>query len=714
YYEGQDVYIICAIPTQEITGNVLAVTAVPLFVAFIFLSLQLLYALMLMGEHNPDPHGADPLSFRFLLFKRMAVLLVLSILFTIGSSLYTQALYATYLRAHSNMEESSALRSSLSRNEENQKKTSEEYYSYLENLTSLAAAFVSNNKKQITKKDLSEMAFKLGAEHILLYNNKGEVILSDAYYKGLELSSSPRELSNEFRKLLTGTPVLSQQTVDEDYLDKPYRYVGAIVTNSEDEPNGFIQLAFSPDYLKSSLSETTVGSLPSTFSGRNNAFAFIVDGKDHTVIYYPDESVIDQNVEDYGLKEDMLQDDYFICTWFDDQERLLYSSFWNDDILYTAASVNVITMESMSRGIYISVAGIIIQLLFFLILFIIAGDNRSYAMEISGDEWAIEAQNKLVERLAAGRILRLLNISFFIFSGAVCFILLLRDLIFRNNYVILDLLNGHWNRGLHLFAFTACWITVCIVFFVMSLVLFILKLTGKLMNSRGETIISMLISFARYIAVIGTVFYCAKLLGAPTDTLLASAGILTVVVGLGAQSLVTDVLAGLFIIFEKAFKVGDIIKVEPEEWRGRVLEIGIRNTRVMDIDANNVKIIHNSSLNQIVNLSDLPTYCYTTIGIEYSEGLSRVEEIIKAELPDIRKRIPEATEGPLYCGVSELGDSAVILKFRTSCRNEDYLRVRYAVNRELKLLFDRHSINIPFPQVVINPREEKEHIYREL
>jgi small conductance mechanosensitive channel len=179
---------------------------------------------------------------------------------------------------------------------------------------------------------------------------------------------------------------------------------------------------------------------------------------------------------------------------------------------------------------------------------------------------------------------------------------------------------------------------------------------------------------------------------------------LTVVIGLGAQSLVTDVLAGLFIIFERSFKVGDIIRIDGEKWRGRVLEIGIRNTKVMDIDEGNIKSIHNSSLHQIINLSELPTYVYTTIGIEYGEELARVEAVIAKELPAIRERIPQAIEGPRYSGVAELGDSAVILKFATQCRNEDYYRVRYDVNRELKLMFDRNSITVPFPQVVVNER----------
>ena len=710
YYPDYELYIICAIPSDEITSNVLAVTAVPLFVAFVFLALQLLYSMMLMGGYRDTDADSRPGSVRMFMFRKMALLLVLSFLFSVGSSLYTQVLYSMYLQAQSNKQEAKSLAVSLSTNDEIQKKTSEEYYTDLGNLTTLAAKFISNNR-QITRNNLSDMAKNLGAEHILLYDKEGEVILSDAYYKGLRISPNNRDLSNEFKKVLTGTPVLVQQTVDATFLDKPYRYAGAIVTDANDELNGFVQLAFSPDYLESSLKASSVESLPSTFSGRNNAFAFITDGKKQgdkqAFLYYPDEDLIGEKVRDHGLTEEMMQDNFYTITSFDGEERLLYSDINDDNMIFTAASVNDIAVESVSRGIFISLAGIAIQLLFFITLMIFydrAGKNSEPEEGSANEKLTPDDIGKQAEKLATGRITGLIKSSFFVFSGAVFFILMLRNVLFKNSGVLLSLLNGNWNTGIHVFSVTACWINVCIVYFVVSLILLTLELMGKLMNSRGETVIRMLISFTRYIAVIGTAFYCAKLLGAPTDTLLASAGILTVVIGLGAQSLVTDVLAGLFIIFERSFKVGDIIRIDGEKWRGRVLEIGIRNTKVMDIDEGNIKSIHNSSLHQIINLSELPTYVYTTIGIEYGEELARVEAVIAKELPAIRERIPQAIEGPRYSGVAELGDSAVILKFATQCRNEDFYRVRYDVNRELKLMFDRNSITVPFPQVVVNER----------
>ena len=85
------------------------------------------------------------------------------------------------------------------------------------------------------------------------------------------------------------------------------------------------------------------------------------------------------------------------------------------------------------------------------------------------------------------------------------------------------------------------------------------------------------------------IFGTLTVLGTDTNAMLASAGIVSLVIGLGARPLISDILAGLFIIFEGDFRVGDII-TEKSNYRGRVQEIGIRSTKLLD-DGQNVKIM---------------------------------------------------------------------------------------------------------------------------
>lgn len=227
---------------------------------------------------------------------------------------------------------------------------------------------------------------------------------------------------------------------------------------------------------------------------------------------------------------------------------------------------------------------------------------------------------------------------------------------------------------------------------------FVLKLLAKPLK-KGKAIVDILCSLVKYAAVLALLFFVLKSLGVDTTAILAGIGILGLVVGLGAQPLVADIIAGLFIVFEGIFDVGDIIVADG--FRGTVKEIGIRTTQIVDTGGN-VKIINNAQLQSIVNMTNQLSLAICDIGIEYGESLERVEAILKENFPKIREAIPDIKEGPFYKGVSELGDSAVVIRFAAGCDEGTRYQVERDMNRQFKLLFDQYNINIPFPQVVVN------------
>ena len=217
--------------------------------------------------------------------------------------------------------------------------------------------------------------------------------------------------------------------------------------------------------------------------------------------------------------------------------------------------------------------------------------------------------------------------------------------------------------------------------------------------NKGRAIIDIIASLIKYAAVIVLLFLCLKALGVDTTAILAGIGIVGLIVGLAAQPLLTDIIAGLFIVFEHVFEVGDIVVVSG--FRGTVKEIGIRTTRIEDAGGN-VKIINNSDLRALVNMSEQLSIAICEVGIEYGESLERVEAILKNNMDEIKAAIPDIAEGPYYKGVSELGGSAVVLKFVAKCKEGAKYQVERDMNREFKLLFDRNNINIPFAQIVVN------------
>lgn len=218
-------------------------------------------------------------------------------------------------------------------------------------------------------------------------------------------------------------------------------------------------------------------------------------------------------------------------------------------------------------------------------------------------------------------------------------------------------------------------------------------------SNRGLTIVRLINSFLTWAIVIVAILTILGAWGVDTGTLLVSAGILSLIIGLGAQSLIADIIAGLFIVVEGEYQIGDIVIID--DWRGTVQEIGIRTTKLVDAGGN-IKIINNSEIRSIVNQTQELSVAKAYIGIEYGESIPRVEIVIRDNLNKIKERIPAIVEGPFYKGVNALAASSVDLLFVAKCKEEDIYQVQRDLNRELKLMFDENGINVPFPQVVVN------------
>ena len=218
-----------------------------------------------------------------------------------------------------------------------------------------------------------------------------------------------------------------------------------------------------------------------------------------------------------------------------------------------------------------------------------------------------------------------------------------------------------------------------------------------LKKTRG--LLTILISVIKYAAVLVWLFFVLSSFGVDTTVILAGIGILSLIVGLAIQPLLADIIAGLFIVFEDVFHVGDVIVVDG--FRGQVKEIGMRHTQLIDAGGN-VKVINNSDIRSMVNLTDQLSVVAVEMSIEYGESLERVEAIIAQNIDKIKEAIPAIVEGPWYKGVSALADSSVNLKFFAKCEEDDRFQVERDLNRQFKLLFDKNNINIPFPQVVVN------------
>ncbi|MBO5313407.1 MAG: mechanosensitive ion channel family protein [Clostridia bacterium] len=225
-------------------------------------------------------------------------------------------------------------------------------------------------------------------------------------------------------------------------------------------------------------------------------------------------------------------------------------------------------------------------------------------------------------------------------------------------------------------------------------------------SNRTKTIFALLDGFTKYACAIAIIILVLKACGVDTTALIASVGVLTLVVGLGAQPLIADIIAGIFIIFENEYNVGEIISIN--NFRGTVMEIGIRSTKIIDA-AGNIMIINNSSIGDVVNLSRELSLAVADCDFPYDVPLEIIENLIKDNIDRIKNNIPDIVEGPYYKGVCMYKDSNVTVKIVAKCLEENRFQVERDLLREYRIILKENDIDIAYPQVVLNYPDTKDY-----
>jgi len=303
------------------------------------------------------------------------------------------------------------------------------------------------------------------------------------------------------------------------------------------------------------------------------------------------------------------------------------------------------------------------------------------------------------ERSPEQKLLFLISIAGMILLAYVLISVIGADRFYSEDSVINYILKGEWDRSPNVFALSACFVVLIMASVAVTALKIPVRLSSALLGARGETVSHLLLSVVRYGGTLGALFYCLYLVGMDAGNLLASAGVLSLVIGFGAQSLVKDIIAGIFIVFEGEFRVGDIVTIGG--YRGTVMDIGLRTTKIQSADGN-IKIFNNSDISGVLNMTKETSLASARISIEYGQDIDYVEAVLFRELPTLRDVNPKILDGPDYGGVDKLGESGIELVVFARCFEKDVRSVSRFLNKELLRIFYRNNINVPFPNVTIS------------
>ena len=210
---------------------------------------------------------------------------------------------------------------------------------------------------------------------------------------------------------------------------------------------------------------------------------------------------------------------------------------------------------------------------------------------------------------------------------------------------------------------------------------------------RSETMRHLVANLFKYVIYIVGLVVALGCLGVDTAAMFVSVGVVGIVVGFGAQSLIEDVITGLFIIFEGEFQVGDIITIDG--FRGEVKTIGMRTVSIID-NGGNIRIINNSEISSLINLSEVTSAAVVTIPVSYEDSLEKAEAAVKEALTELPDEYPEIFKDvPVYRGVETLVETHIELQVLAKVSEENIYTARRIMQREIKISFEKAGMAVP-------------------
>ena len=191
---------------------------------------------------------------------------------------------------------------------------------------------------------------------------------------------------------------------------------------------------------------------------------------------------------------------------------------------------------------------------------------------------------------------------------------------------------------------------------------------------------------------IAAVFIMQILFDVNATSIIAATGVVGVIAGLGAQSIVKDSISGFFILLENQYAVGDLVTVD--DFTGYVESVTIRTTVVKGFEGDRL-IIPNGNMTRIINHNRDDKRAIISVHISYNESVDRAISIIRKTVDAARSDMPQLTGDVKIAGVDELGAVSVKILLVAYCETGTQYDVKRELLRRIKNAFDENNIKMP-------------------
>lgn len=248
----------------------------------------------------------------------------------------------------------------------------------------------------------------------------------------------------------------------------------------------------------------------------------------------------------------------------------------------------------------------------------------------------------------------------------------------------------------------------CVSLIIILIAIFIYELFKKLVNkivksnkdnqkitNKQKTYARLFNNILKYIFVLVILVLILQIYGINVNSIMAGLGVASVIAGLALQDALKDIIMGFNIIVDDYFTVGEVLKIG--DIQGKVVQVGLKSTKIKDIDTNNFYVIANRNISEALKLS---TQLDIDIPLPYEKKLEEIEPVID-EICNVLKENEKISDIE-YKGIDKFDTSAIIYKIRMQCDVEQKPQIKRDSQRIVKEILDNNNISIPFTQIVIH------------
>lgn len=220
--------------------------------------------------------------------------------------------------------------------------------------------------------------------------------------------------------------------------------------------------------------------------------------------------------------------------------------------------------------------------------------------------------------------------------------------------------------------------------------------------TRFKTLSKLLFSLLRYTVFIIAILVILSVWGVDVIPAIAGLGIVGLVIGLGAQRMIQDMIAGFFIVFENHYDIGDVVEVKG--FRGTVLELGLKSTTLQHWTGH-IQIFSNSQMSPVINFSRFYSQAIITFSVPYETDIKTMSSTLNEALVTFKSNHDDVISNALVLGVTQFLASGI--EMTLTCQTKP--NTQFSVERDLRqFILDQLKalhIEIPFDHIVVSTKE---------